>query len=73
MVGSGRPLLAESLAQPDLATRIGHPLEQIEGTLKGLDPAAVGFGGVGGAGAGRRHGAFLSGLAGRAEAYPAVG
>ena len=52
---------------------VRHPLQQVERALEGLDASAGGPGGVGGAGARRRHGAFLSKQAGRAEAYPAVG
>ena len=47
MVGSGRPLLAESSLEADLAARVRHPLEQVEGALKGLD-ATAGGGGLGG-------------------------
>lgn len=64
------------LAEADLAPCIGHAFEQVEGALEGLDATAGGGGlrgSVGGAGAGRRHGAVLSVLAGKGAAYPAVG
>ncbi len=62
--GQRQPAARGQLAQTDLAARVGHPFEQVEGALKGLDATVGGPGGVGGAGAGRRHGAFLSGPVG---------
>ncbi|GHE24971.1 hypothetical protein GCM10017778_01080 [Streptomyces vinaceus] len=64
------------LAEADLAPGVGHAFKQIEGALKGLNATAGGGGlrgSVGGAGAGRRHGAVLSVLAGKEAAYRSVG
>ncbi|GGS63035.1 hypothetical protein GCM10010253_42320 [Streptomyces badius] len=69
----GQTAARGQLAQPDLAPGVGHPLQQIEGALKGLHPTAGRGGlGVGCAGVGRRHvnGPFEA--EGKAAAYRAV-